>query len=956
MKRIIYLLLTFIWSILPVAANWQRPVTNYSRQDCRSGNQNWMIAQQDNGWMYFANNKGLLEFDGLEWNTYSIHNAKTRAVKIGNDGRIYIGGMSQFGYFTPNKLGGLDYTCLSDSLQNSNDVGIVWNIHIAGEKVYFITEWQVFCLEKDQLKILNTTSDIRNSALIHNKLYLALAEGLVVLNGDDLFPLAHTDAIVRSNVKSILPFEGKILIVTDNEGLYVYDGNTMYRFNSEADSFISNNMLFCGAIRNSTLALGSVQDGVLLLNLRTNQTEKISINNGLQNQTILSLAFDRDNNLWLGLDNGVDCIHMEAPLFSLHGGKPIIGSGYASCSYMDNLYLGTNQGVYKTSIPRYLNETIDIKFVPNTRGQCWALKRYDNTLFCCSDNGISVIDSATSYHIDNMKGVWNITEIANKKNILVAGTYSGLYLLRKTTNGRWEMKNKIEGFNYSCKTLVLESSNVIWVANKGKGIYRLVLSENLDRVIKQKNYNDASLKADNNFHLANFGNEIVVATPSGLFRYNQIEDKLNLYTEMETLMDGHTTYSYLHLGTSGDIWYVANGMLKLLRYDPETVHKYYKNKGEIYLRGSLIDGFEYVYICDDEQAIIGTEEGFSLLKYREEPTHPELDLQIRKVYLTGKKDSLIYGRSYAYDKLSVIIPYSHNSLRIEYSAANYDKSSPVLYACRLIGSKDDSWSEFKENNTKEYTALHEGEYIFDVKIITDKKDEPILTSFNFKILPPWHRTWWAYIAYLLMFSICSFYAYYWIMQSRKRLLRQKEHELELQKQIFEKESTLKDLKIDSLKEENLKVELRHKSEELIRSILNIVHKNETLLHIRKVVASIFQSVNDENLVNIRRKVLGLIKQIDAEVDNEDHWLNFQTSFDSVYHDFFQLLDKKFPELTSKDKMLCAYLRMNLMSKEIAPLLNISVRGVEISRYRLRKKLNLEEGDGLAEFLQNLSAL
>ena len=81
---------------------------------------------------------------------------------------------------------------------------------------------------------------------------------------------------------------------------------------------------------------------------------------------------------------------------------------------------------------------------------------------------------------------------------------------------------------------------------------------------------------------------------------------------------------------------------------------------------------------------------------------------------------------------------------------------------------------------------------------------------------------------------------------------------------------------------------------------------------------------------------------------------FQNTFDSVHHDFFKRLEKEFPELNNKEKLLCAYIQMNLISKEIAPLLNISLRGVEISRYRLRKKLNLEEGENLAEFLQKFS--
>ncbi len=113
-----------------------------------------------------------------------------------------------------------------------------------------------------------------------------------------------------------------------------------------------------------------------------------------------------------------------------------------------------------------------------------------------------------------------------------------------------------------------------------------------------------------------------------------------------------------------------------------------------------------------------------------------------------------------------------------------------------------------------------------------------------------------------------------------------------------------------------------------------------------MAVGISHSINDENLVNIRRKTLALISRIDKDLDSDEYWQAFQNSFDTVHHDFFRLLDEHYPDLSYKDKMLCAYLKMNLMSKEIAPLLNITLRGVEIGRYRLRKKLGLGEGDNL----------
>lgn len=269
--------------------------------------------------MYFANNKGLLEFDGGNWNTYSIHNAKTRAVKVGADGRIYIGGMGQFGYFTPNRLGGLEYTCLSDSIGGNTNIGIIWNIHIVDNRIYFQSEWNIYCFDKGRIRVLNASSEIWCSAVIHGKFYVALEEGLAVLKGMEIVPLSnigHTVALNRSaKIVALLPWENKVLIVTSKNGLFVYDGNSILPYSSAADSFIHSNLLFCAEAKDGLLALGSVQGGVLLLDSKTGQLERISIDNGLQNKTVLGLYFDRSNNLWLGLDNGIDCVHLESPIF-----------------------------------------------------------------------------------------------------------------------------------------------------------------------------------------------------------------------------------------------------------------------------------------------------------------------------------------------------------------------------------------------------------------------------------------------------------------------------------------------------------------------------------------------------------------------------------------------------------------------------------------------------------------
>lgn len=198
-----------------------------------------------------------------------------------------------------------------------------------------------------------------------------------------------------------------------------------------------------------------------------------------------------------------------------------------------------------------------------------------------------------------------------------------------------------------------------------------------------------------------------------------------------------------------------------------------------------------------------------------------------------------------------------------------------------------------------------------------------------------------------------YYSYLRYQKGRKRLIQLKDAEMNRQKSVLEKDINQKQKQISELEEEKLRNELNYKSDELIKTTLNVVRKNEILQKIKKDAVNLSRTINDGNLSSIRRGMLRLINQIDINLEHDSDLDNFQNSFNAVHDDFFKKLDTQYPQLSYKDKMLCAYIKMSLMSKEIAPLLNISVRGVEINRYRLRKKLGLDEKANLAKFLQNI---
>jgi DNA-binding CsgD family transcriptional regulator len=267
----------------------------------------------------------------------------------------------------------------------------------------------------------------------------------------------------------------------------------------------------------------------------------------------------------------------------------------------------------------------------------------------------------------------------------------------------------------------------------------------------------------------------------------------------------------------------------------------------------------------------------------------------------------------------------------------------------------EKWSIPSANTQKEYTNLPEGEYLFEVKaFINGHEEDAAIAAIKFQILSPWYRSWWAYVVYFLAVMVTLFSIYRRTIQKQKRLFQQKRQELEVQRHKFEQERTLKDKEILALQNANLQVNMEYKTQELTGYILNLTRKNEMLEDVKKEVLGISHTLDEgKPQSDLKKKIVRLISLINNNIEHDNDFEAFQSNFNLVHKDFFKTLDEKHYGLTRNEKLLCAYLKMNFSSKEIATLQNITVRGVEINRYRLRKKLNLDRDVNLTEFVQKL---
>lgn len=956
-------LLPIFWLVASVSFASHPLVRNFTKKMSNAGAQNWDIVQTKSDWMYFANNSGMLEFDGDRWTVFPVPNySNVRSLMYDSvQNRIYAGAFNEFGYYESSLSGLISYVSLSDNLKtHENGFTEIWNIAATGNAVFFQSDHDVFRSSGNKLHRFHFDEKISSSAVVHDLFVIATpVRGALYQSGDLFLPFPNSEVLKNKKVCAILPFrKNQILFVTDFDGIFLFNGEKVERFETYADDFLRANQVFCAAIYKDQLAIGTVRNGLLVKNLSDGSNIFCNTQTGLQNNTILSISFDKSGNLWLGLDKGIDYVMINSPIYDLFGNTNLYGAGYASLLRGNSLYLGTNQGLYLSGY----NEgkpLSEIKLVPEIQGQVWSLDQIDSQVFCSSDKGVFVIEnSGTVRKIEGVGGAWGLRLLTNHPDRILGSSYQGFFVLKKERQ-QWIFSHYIKGFNESGGMFAEDSGSGIWVSHWMKGVFRLRLNEALDSVENVSFYGaDKGFPSMHNNTLFSAASEMVFSTEGGFFRYSKQNDIIEKSDFFNKLFGIPAFSVKMYESPTKDYWCVSGA--KIMTAFRNDRNKYEVDSVSFFpLRNRLVPGFENLSFLPDRKVLIGTEDGFSLVD-QTRLAHPnaEFKIAIRNVYITSARDSLVRG----------FVPVdihngtpkfksNQNSVRFEFVGTEFRSEKSMLYSYKLEDFESD-WSQFSPVNTKEFTKLPHGTYTFRVRALNQYNSQIAETSFTFSISPPWYLTIAAFVAYAVLLLIALYvllkYIRYKSTLGAREMEARKEAEMKEQEKRFKADAKEKEKEIIALKNQKLQYELRHKSQDLASSTMNLIRKNEILLEINKNL----DKISDELTVNSTEKPL-LIKRIKrmqdeirVNIEHDNNWKKFQENFDLVYENYLKRLGEQFPALTVSDKKLCAYLKMDLSSKDIAPLLNMSYRSVEMSRYRLRKKLNLDREVNLTEFLQN----
>ncbi|TGV02164.1 helix-turn-helix and ligand-binding sensor domain-containing protein [Flavivirga rizhaonensis] len=917
-------LFSFFMASHNVTAQYIPYFKNYALTEYNAGNQNWDVSKAHNGKLYVANDKGLVEFDGLKWNFYQLPNKTIIRSVLAHKNVIYTGSYEEFGYWKKNSKGKLVYTSLSNFKENETPSDEeFWQIFFHDNAILFRSFSKLYIYKNGEIKRIKPESTVLSCSVVDNRVYVStVRNGIFILEGDILKPFINTSELVDVKIISIVNYnKGKLLITTALNGCYIYNkiNNRLELWESSISNIIKEQQLNTfQTLKNGDMVFGTIKNGVYITDKSGHVKYHINKENGLLNNTVLGHELGSNNNLWVGLDNGIAEIDLDYnhTLYNDTSGK--LGAVYDVISYRNTLYLGSNTGLF------YLKEG-DLNFIEGSQGQVWDLKEINGQLLCGHNDGTYVVENNKLRKISEFTGGWVIKKVPEMKNTFIQGTYGGLVRF-DISEGKWNsrhMGNKTIPIKY----LVFEDTHTAWVAHAYKGLFRVRFDKSYDSIVTFDNYKNKGLWSDFSIKVHKIKNDICFKTNRGWQKYEALIDSI---VPHDLLNNSFGTDADI-ISESGANELVTNNANDKITFLSLTEDKKGLNLPNELIQKRLVVDAESVSQLNDSIYTLNLYDGFMLInntaKKRSDTLHKPIieHIEIDKT-LVDINNEQVY--EFPFNKsisVSISSPLSKNHF-FEYAITTSD----VL-----------NWYKM-DNERLELSSLSNGDYSIHFRATNLSGEVSPEKIIQITILPPWYKNSLFYLIMALIIGGVVYGLHKRKIKKEQKILHDK---FVKEQEILLKEKTIEnDKKIVQLKNQSLKNEVKLKSKQLANTAMALVKKNESMLEIKNEL--IRNKEGFDNSSTYKR----LLRKIDNSIGHEDEWEIFEYNFNQVHEAFFNQLKAKHPKLTHKDLKICAYIKMNLLTKEIAPLMNVSIRGLETHRYRLKRKLNLENDKSLSEYL------
>lgn len=807
-KILIYIFLLFpIVSLSQINKNGLPFLDNYPRDVYKAHSQNWAIAKDNRGVMYFGNSKGLLSYDGVNWSLFfNIRGRLVNSLDTDENGILYYGGIGNFGIILSDSVGNIKPLVLSDIYEKYDTTKVfsrVWKTYVIDKYVYFQSFEQIFRYKlpldtsnlsktkiSKQFKVWSPKTQYHLSFKIGNKLYVRENNiGLKVLKNEKFELVTNGEYFKNHKIYFILPFgNSEILIGTREQGLFIYNtsNGTITPFSEDNKDFFVKSLVYNATVLPSgNFAIGTFLQGIIIVDKNGIIIEKLNKETGLPENAIWTMFCDYDNevenNLWFTTGkNGIFKANISSPFRKFSKNNNLTGKVSSIIRYNGKIYTGTSDGVF------LLNDTAKdyTKFELLFRLQKPVLLDFKLS------NQKSKLISA---------GYQGVFEIINKKPQLISDKKRAIFLYQSTQNKNELFVGFEDGIGKIKYTEETDSWGSLELNKTIKAQVRNIAEDEKDRIwigtstgyIILKNFNDISpvfigkkngIKTQGfDFHLFTDSDSLILYTYYGFLKYQEKNKRVKEILKIN-LKDTLRIYNIKKYGDD----YVMAIQFKEMKLNT-VLFKKMNNKFEVEdsifakILGSKTDKAillekDYVWIANIK----------GLFKFKRN-TVKNYNVKYKTLItnVTSKKEKLDYtlfgGYRIIKDENKYVlsnkqsnghipeIAYNRNYLKFSFAAPFYFEENHLKYSHRLIGD-DDNWSKWKSDTQVQFSNLFEGEYTFQVKAKNIYDIESEVAEYKFIILPPWYRTIWAYISAVL---ILIFIIWLSVKLYSKKLLREK---------------------------------------------------------------------------------------------------------------------------------------------------------------------------------------
>ena len=845
------------------------PVLNFQHDEYEAHYQNWSVVVDQNGFVYAANGNGILEFDGESWRLITQPGLKAvRIIWVDEHNTKWIGADRDLGYLEADSLGFLQFNSLKEHIPQEHPLtGSVWKVFPMEDQVLFFTDYVGYSWKNGAFTVV-TTADIHREFFIQDKVYIRVrGEGLFTLDDQNNLVLAPDGAAFQDlGIHIMLPYTATSLLMgSKDNGLFLYDGVSLTKFDNELDQFLDENILYKAVLLpDSSYAFATLRSGVVLMDRQGKRTDLITTPTGILNNQVHGMAVDHEQGLWLALQTGLSRVEPVLPYTSFDKRSALEGTVSAIVRHQGVLYVGTYSGLFRL---RNLTDSDKNQFerIDGIKSGCFSLLSTEKGLLASTANGVFLIKGQQVTQINELMGSRFLYQWKKNPNRIFVGHMGGLASIRYD-NGNWMEEQDYPQIEEDIFSVVEDQDGALWLGTSLHSVLKVTLDPsqslseipNLDKAtINHFDHRHGLPKGSTNVFCID--GEILVNSDGAegpLFKFDPVKqwfnstlnygskfgiDSLTIYPENYQLEGNHILFTSLPVDGKSYRFTASREspsqkyqVVRLFdeRFRSTTENKvFWDNQNVLWLGGEAV-----------------------VTKYNLNKASDftyQFEAYIRKI--TVGQDSVIYGGN-GNENLYTSLSYRNNALRFEYASPTFMGKNAIGYQYFLAGF-DEGWSDWTFESKKDYTNLPEGSYQFYVRARNIYGNISSIDSYDFEINPPWYRSWWSYIIYLLIFSGLMIGVFRW----RARKLRAEKAALEelVLVRTQEVQSQAKQLKKQA---ENLKSLDRVKS----RFFANISHEFRTPL---TLILGPLQDVMKGNTPEVDKQEIGIMHRNAKRLQN-----------------------------------------------------------------------------------------